>query len=87
MVHDVSGKSRLLVRFQDGCEKDMILNQLTILKVEKTPLSIESEVPTIDVIPDDSIDLEKGCYQGVYVILYFNNEGDIDRKEDQVDID
>ena len=29
-----SGKRRFLVRFQDGCEKDLTLNQLTVMTVD-----------------------------------------------------
>ena len=31
VVQGVSGKRRFLVRFQDGCENDKTLNQLTIV--------------------------------------------------------
>ena len=56
----VSEKRKLLVSFHDGCNKDTKLNQLTIVTVERSPANEEAEVPTVAVIPDDSIDLEKG---------------------------
>ena len=34
MVQVVSGKKRFLVRFQDGCENYLTLNQLTVMTVE-----------------------------------------------------
>ena len=42
--------------FQDGCDKDMNLNQLTNRTVENIPVDIEPEMPTIAVIPDDTVD-------------------------------
>ena len=36
VVQGVSGKNRYLVRFQDGCEKDLNLNQLTIVILENS---------------------------------------------------
>ena len=52
----VSGKMILLVRYQDGCEKDLNLNQLTIITLEEIPLSEESKVPTISLISYKTID-------------------------------
>ena len=57
------------MRFQDGCEKNLTSNQLTILTVEKRPVDQEPEVPMISVIPDNTVDSDKGCYHGVYVML------------------
>ena len=74
VVQGVSGKKRFLVRFQDGCKKDMALNQLTIVIVEKIPVEEESEVPTIPDIPKEQVTSEKGYYHGVYVIIHFNKE-------------
>ena len=36
VVQRVSGKKRLLERFQDGCEKGLTSNQLTVATVEKS---------------------------------------------------
>ena len=60
MVQVVSGSGRFLVRFQNGCEKNLSLNQLTILIVEKIPVEEEPEVSTIPEIPEDQVELEKG---------------------------
>ena len=35
------------------------------------------------MIPDEAVDLDKGYYHGVYILLKFNKEDDIDRKGDQ----
>ena len=61
------GKRELLVIFQGGCEKDLILNQLTVGTSEKSPMDEEPKVTTISVIPDETVDLEKGYYHGVYI--------------------
>ena len=34
----------------------------------------ESELPTISVMPDENIDLDKGYYHGVYVLLYLKKD-------------
>ena len=60
VVQQISGKRRFLVRFQDGCEKDTTSYQLTIVVVDKIPMTEEAEVPTTYVIPDDTISLDKG---------------------------
>ena len=71
MVQLVSDKKEFLVRFQYGCEKYITFNQTTIVIVEKSPVNEESKMPTIYVTPDENIHLEKGYYNGVYVILYY----------------
>ena len=38
-VEPVSGNRRLLVRFQDGYEKYMTFNQLTVVVVDSTPMT------------------------------------------------
>ena len=55
----LSGKKSFLVRFQDGYEKDLTSNQLTVVIVEKSPLEEEPEVPTINEIPDYQVTSEK----------------------------
>ena len=55
----VSGKRRLLERFQNGCEKDLTSNQITVVKVEKRSVDEEPEVPTISVIPYGTVDFYK----------------------------
>ena len=39
VAQEVSGKRRFLVRFQDGCEKDMTSNKLTAVIVDKIPVT------------------------------------------------
>ena len=87
VVQVVSGKSRLLVRFQDGFEKYMTSNQLTAVTVENIPVEEEAGVLTIYVIPDYSIYLYKVYYYGVYVVLHFNKGVCVYREEEQVDMD
>ena len=41
----------------------------------------EPNVPTINEIPDKKVNPEKGYYHGVYVIIHFNKEGGVYRKE------
>ena len=87
VVQRVSGERRFLVIFKYRCEKGMASNQLTVVKLEKTPMNEEAEVPMISVIPDESVNLEKGYYNSVYVMLNFNKEGCVDNKEEQADMD
>ena len=57
------------------------------MTVEKIPEDKEPKVPTINVISYETVDLEKGCYPGVYVMQYFMMEDGVNRKEDQEDKD
>ena len=68
MVQGVSVKRRFLVRFQDVCEKDLTLNQLTIVTVEKITVTKEYKVPMIYVIADVTTNLDKGYYH-VFCVL------------------
>ena len=63
-----------LVIFQDGCEKDLALNQLTALTVYMIPINKEAKVLKISTKPKEEVDFEKGYYHGVYVLLKFNKE-------------
>ena len=45
------------------------------------------EVPTIPVIPDYTLPLDKWYYQGVHVVLHFNKKGGDYRKDYQADVD
>ena len=74
VVQEVSGKKKFLVRFQDWCEKNMSLNQLTILIVEKIPEEKEPEVSEIDEIPEEQVKLEKEYYRCVYIMIRFKQE-------------
>ena len=47
MAETVSGKSRLLVRLQDGFEKDMTSNKLTIVTVDSITVTEEAKVNMI----------------------------------------
>ena len=47
----------------------------------------ESKVPTISVIPDNKIDLQKVYHHGVYVLPQFTNYCVVNMKQDQVDIE
>ena len=73
-----------MLRFKDRCEKYLTLNHIAVVTVDSIPLTKEAEMPILSVIPDDTIDLDKGYYHFVYVLLHFNNEEGVDRQEDQV---
>ena len=47
----------------------LILNDLSSLTVERIPDTKEAEVPTIYIIPDETVDLYKWYYHGVYMLL------------------
>ena len=87
MVKGVSGKKRFLVRFQYVFKKDITLNQLTIVIVEKIPVEEEPEVTTITEINEEQVTSEKRYYHGVYVIIHFNKEDSVDRKEDEANVE
>ena len=42
---------------------------------------------TITVKHDDTVPSEKGHYRGVHVVLNFNRNYGVNRKEDQADVD
>ena len=71
MVQEISGKNRFLSRFQDGCEKNQSLNKTTTVIVDNIPEEKEPEVFAIPEIPEEQVELEKGYYRGVYVMLRF----------------
>ena len=47
----------------------------------------EAEAPTISVIPDDTIDMDKGYYHGVYVLLNLTNKKVVDRRDYQEEME
>ena len=47
------------MRFQDGCEKYLTSNQLTVVTSEKIDVDEEHKVTIINVIPDKTVDSEK----------------------------
>ena len=86
VVQAISGKRRFLVRFHDGCEKNLSSYQLTVVTaheilVEEVPL-----VSTIPVIPEDKNESHKGYDVSVYVILHFKTEDEIDNKEEHMEL-
>ena len=85
VLQGVSGTRRLLVKFHNGCENNLSLNQFTVVTVEKIPMKEEPEVSTIPEIPEDQVELEKGYYCCVYVMLQFKKEFGVNSKEEQED--
>ena len=75
VVQGVSENRRFLVRLQDGCEKDLTSNKLTVVTVYKSPVYEEPEVNMIAMITNKIVDLDKGCYYGVYVMQAFTEGG------------
>ena len=60
VVKAISGKRKFLVRFHDGCEKNLSSNQLTVVTpheilVEEAPL-----VSKIPEIPEDIVESHRG---------------------------
>ena len=55
MVQGVLGRRRFLARFQNGCENNMSLNQLTVVIVDNIPVEEEPLVSTITEIPEDQV--------------------------------
>ena len=53
----VVGKKMLLVRFQDGYERDLRSKKLVTITVDKIPNTKEAEVPTISAIYADMVGL------------------------------
>ena len=47
----------------------------------------EPEVSAIPKIPEEQVELEKGCYLCFYVMLQFKKEVSVDSKEEQVDVE
>ena len=60
MVQGVSGRRRLLVRFQNGCKNNLSSNQLTVVIMDNIPVEDEPEVSTIPEIPEDQVEEDKG---------------------------
>ena len=54
------------MRFQDGLEKEMLSNHLTIVVVS-SEVEEEIEVREVDMIPEVREDL--GCYHSVYISI------------------
>ena len=71
VVQDVSSRRKFLLRFHRGCENNLSSNQLTVVILEKIPEEKEPEVSEIDEIPEERVELDKGYYRCVYVMLHF----------------
>ena len=57
MVQGVLGRMRFLARFQNGCKKNLSLNQLTVVIVEKIPEEKNPEVSKIAEVPEEQVEL------------------------------
>ena len=60
LLQVVSGNKRILLRFKDVCEKYLTLNKLNLVIVDRIPMTKKVKVATISVMPDDTVDFEKG---------------------------
>ena len=87
VVQGVLGRRRLLVRFHNGCEKNLSSNQLTVVIAHKILVEEEPEVSTIPEIPEDNVEKQKGYYRCVYVLLQLKTEEEIDIKEEQTELE
>ena len=56
VVQGVLGRNRFLVRFKNGCEKNLSSNQLTVRLLDKVLVEEEPEVSTIPEIPEDQVE-------------------------------
>ena len=57
VVQGVSGGRRFLARFQNGCEKNLYSNQITVVIMEKIPEEKEPKVSEIPEIPEEQVEL------------------------------
>ena len=86
VVKGVSGRRKFLARFHNGCKKNLSSNQLTVVIVEKILVEEEPEVSKIPDIPEYQLELEKGYYSCVYVMIQLKKEVGVESKEEQVDM-
>ena len=75
VVQGVLGRRMLLMRFQNGCEKNLSSNQLTVVIVEKILEEKEPEDSKIAEIPEEQVKLDRGYYRCVYIFLWFKRGG------------
>ena len=87
VVQGVSGRRRLLVRFQNGCKNNLSSDQLTVVTAHEILVEEAPEASTIPEIPEDNAESHKGYYQCVYVLLQLKTEDEIDNKEEQTELD
>ena len=59
MVQRALGRIGFLVRFHNGCEKNLSSNQLIVVIVEKIPEEKEPEVSEIAYMLEAQVELEK----------------------------
>ena len=71
VVQGATGRRRFLERFHNGCQKNLSSNQLTVVIIEKIQVEEEPEVCAIPEIPEEKVELEKGYYLCVYIMLQF----------------
>ena len=62
VVQGVSGRRRFLVRFQNGCEKNLSSNQLTVVTAQEILVEEAPKVSTITEIPEDNVQNHQGYY-------------------------
>ena len=70
------------MRFQNGREKNLPSNELTIVTAHEIMVEEAPEVSTIPEIPEDIVESHNGYYVCVYVLLQLKTEDKIDNKED-----
>ena len=87
VVQDILGKRRFLVRFHDGCEKNLSSYQLTVVTAHEILVEEAPLVSTIPEIPENIVESHKGYYVCVYVILQFKMEDKIDNKEEKMELE
>ena len=87
VVHEVVGKRGYLVRFQDGLEKQISSNQITIIFVrseveEEIKLRGVREVRQLEMIPE--VREELGFYHWVYISLHVIKQYWVYKSDQQV---
>ena len=65
----------------------MYSNQLTIVIVENILEDKEPEFFTNTEILEEQVKTEKGYYQCVYVIIWFNNDFGVESKDEKADME
>ena len=81
VVQGVSCEKRLLMIFQYGFEKDLTLNQLDVMTVEKRLVEEEPKVSRITEKPYDTVTSEKLYYNCVSLLINFNEEDSVNSKD------
>ena len=77
LVQEVVGKRRYLVSFQDGLDKHMLLNQLTIVVVRD---EVEEDINVSEVQMIPGVRVELCCYHWVYIYLHFIKEDGVEKR-------